>query len=252
MVTTMIKQIASSQHPVVKHLVKLRQNRDYRYEHQTLVVEGIKPVEELGGIPLKKIVVCDETALPKNAQADEILFVTEAIMKKISGMQTSEGIIAEVAMPKPSSLKGVSHLLALDGVSDPGNVGALLRSALALGWQGAFILDESCDPFNEKAVRAARGATFRLPLAWGGWEELKEIAQQNRMAPVVADIEGKDVSAVKEKERLLLVMGNEAHGASPEAKAFCQAISIPMSQAMESLNVSVAGGIIMYTLGPKR
>ena len=87
-------------------------------------------------------------------------------MKKISGMQTPEGLVVEIEMPKPAPLEGLKYLLALDGVSDPGNVGALLRTALALGWQGIFILDESCDPFNDKALRSARGATFRLPLAW--------------------------------------------------------------------------------------
>lgn len=245
----MIRRVTSVQHPMVKHLVKLRHNRDYRYEHHSLVIEGIKPIEELRHHgKFKTLVMYNEAMIPLGAEADEIFLVNEQVMKKISEMESPEGLIAEIAMPQPSSFKGMKYVIALDGVSDPGNVGTLLRSALALGWQGAFILNESCDPYNDKALRAARGATFRLPLAFGGWKELKELVKKEGLVPIVGDMEGEDVSASKKPNKIMLVMGNEAHGASKEAKEFCTPLAISMPGTMESLNVAVAGGILMYAL----
>ncbi len=246
----MLRQVTSAQHPLVKHLVKLRQNRDYRYDHHSLVIEGLKLVAEMArDTHFKCVVVRDETLLPKGVKADEVLVVTDSVMQKISGLQTTEGIVAEIAMPQPAVLKGLRYVVALDGIADPGNLGTLLRSALALGWEGVFILENSCDPFNEKAIRAARGATFRLPLAWGNWELLKQLIQDNKLEPLVADLHGKDLADVSVKAGVLLVLGNEARGVSEEAKTACQAVTIPMSGEMESLNVSVAGGIVMYMLG---
>ncbi|MEI8365212.1 MAG: RNA methyltransferase [Parachlamydiaceae bacterium] len=244
-----MKRLTSTQHPLVKHLVKLRQNRDYRYEHKSLVIEGIKPVEEIvRHNRLKTIIVYNEASIPLGAEADEIVEVNEAVMRKISGMENPEGLIVEIAMPQPSSLKDAHHVIVLDGINDPGNLGTLLRSALALGWDGAFILGDCCDPFNEKALRAARGATFRLPLGWGDWTSLKKMTEANGLTPLVADVNGIEVTQVKKQDRILLIMGNESHGASKEAKAFGQSVSISMPGAMESLNVAVAGGILMYAL----
>lgn len=245
----MSKQITSLQHPIVKHFVKLRQNTDYRWDHQSVVVEGIKPVKEVSlSQQVKRILAYDDTYLPPGISAEEILIVNDGIMKKVSGMQTPEGILAEVAMPKPASLKGMRYLIAFDRVSDPGNLGTLMRTALALGWEGAFLLPESCDPFNEKALRAARGATFRLPMAAGDWKDLKKLIEENKLEPVVADLQGISIKEFKAEKGILLVLGNEAQGISQEAEKMCQKVTIPMPGEMESLNVAVAGGILMYAL----
>lgn len=246
----MDRHITSIQHPLVKHLVKLRHNRDYRYEHQSLVLEGIKPIEELARQgKFKTLVAYNEAMIPIGAEADSIVIVKPQVMKKISEMEAPEGLIAEISMPKAAKLQGLKKIIALDGVSDPGNLGTLLRTALALGWQGAFVLEGSCDPYNDKALRAARGATFRLPLGFGGLKELKEIVDREKLTPLVADLEGEEVSALQKKDKILLVLGNEAHGASKELRALCTSVTISMPGAMESLNVAVAGGIMMYLLG---
>lgn len=248
----MLRQVTSAQHPIVKHLVKLRHNRDYRYEHHSLVIEGVKLVGEMGrDTHFRCVVVRDETLLPKGIKADDVLVVSDSVMEKISCLHTPEGIVAEIDMPQPKAMKGLKYLIGLDGVADPGNLGTLLRSALALGWEGAFILENSCDPFNEKALRAALGATFRLPLAWGNWEQLKQLIKSNKLTPIVADLHGEPLGTAEVKGARLLVLGNEARGISEEAKTVCKAVTIPMSGQMESLNVSVAGGIMMHALGKK-
>lgn len=249
----MYREVTSLQHPLVKHLVKIRQNRDYRYEHQSLVIEGVKPVSEICPLlHLKTLVVYDETLIPERAKADEVLLVPEEILHKISGMQHTEGILAEVAMPRFVSLKGKRRILALDGINDPGNLGTLLRTALALGWDGVFLLENTCDPFNEKALRAARGATFHLALSNGSWKNLKDLIQDNKMLPLVADLRGNNPQDLPlEHEKIVLILGNEATGPSAESERF-QKVTIPMQEEMESLNVAVAGGILMYMLNQVR
>lgn len=242
-------KLTSAQNPLIKHFVKLRQDRNYRYAQKSIVVEGIKMLQEVSqNCPVKTLFVCGETA--SNIIAEQTFVVTEAIMQKVSGTKSPEGVIAEVAMPPWASLDGKNYVVVLDGVNDPGNMGALLRTALALGWEGAFLLEGSCDPYNEKALRAARGATFRLPLATGGWDELNHLIQKNGWLPVAADTEGMPVSELAHSDKILLVLGNEAQGLSKEAHKFCKKTTIPMSGQMESLNVAIAGGILMYILIP--
>lgn len=245
----MLKQLSSASHPLVKHLVKLRQNSDYRYEHHCVMVEGIKMIQELSHAHVFEcVVISHQDLLHTDIKAKEIFWVTDEIMKKISGMQTPEGIIAVMPMPKPASLKGLKKIIIFDGIADPGNMGTLLRSALALGWQGAFIIENSCDPFNDKALRAARGATFRLPLARGNWEDAAQLIDEGKLEAVAADLHGENLSDVTIQDGAALVLGNEARGISAKAQALCRRVTIPMPGDMESLNVSIAGSIMMFAL----
>lgn len=245
----MAKIITSLQHPLVKHLVRLRENRKDRETYKSTVIEGSVLISELSKkYHLKTLVAVDESQIPPKVSADEVLLVTDAIMKKISGVQTPEGLLAEIALPDLSSLKGLKWIVAFDGVSDPGNMGTLLRSALALGWEGAFLLKNSCDPFNDKALRAAKGATFRLPLRYGTWDDLKAIIEENHLRPLVADMHGTPVDNIDKQKGILLVLSNEAHGISKEAEQVCERVSIPMPGEMESLNVAIAGALLMYVL----
>ncbi|MBA3239384.1 MAG: RNA methyltransferase [Parachlamydiaceae bacterium] len=241
--------ISSLQHPLVKHLVKLRQRKSYRYEQQAILIEGIKPVAEIcQHTSAKMIMTYDRNLLPENIQTDKLLVVPEDILKKISGMVHSEGVLAEFLMPAQSDLKTMSPLLVLDGINDPGNLGTLLRTALALGWQGVFIVGEGCDLYNEKTLRAARGAHFRLPLRQGSWPELKALADRNHLMPLLADLEGASPQDLNMDNKILLILSNEARGPSNEAMEWCQRVTIPISGKMESLNVSAAGAILMYLL----
>ncbi len=248
----MMKKITSLQHPLVKHWVKLRKNSDYRFEHKAVMIEGVKLTKEIcTQYAPKQVIALDEHLVPKGVDEKAVVLVTEEILRKITGMANSEGILAEMPMPAPADLNGRKYLIALDGVSDPGNMGALLRTALALGWEGAFILEGSCDPFNEKALRASRGAVFRLPLRVGHWDELEKLITKNKLQPVAADLEGKDLKLMpSDKSGKLLVLSNEASGLSDEAIRVCEKVTIPMPGDMESLNVAVAGGILMYSLKP--
>lgn len=251
----MIKEITSLQHPKVKHLVKLQQSSRYRNEQRSVVIEGKILVRELcPGCKTKCLMAVSESLIPRGIQAEEVYIVDPSIIEKICGAKNPEGLLAEVEKPVESTLKGCRRVIAFDRINDPGNLGTLLRTALAFGWEGAFIVAGSCDPFNDKSLRAARGATFRLPIQTGTWDELNNLINGNGLKPVVADLHGLSPEELSTADLpgLLLVMGNESHGVSEEAAAVCQRVTIPMCGEMESLNVSIAGGILMYLLRGKR
>lgn len=243
-----MKEITSLQHPLVKHLVRLRQNHDYREEHQTAFIEGMKLVGEICPYQhTKTVLVYDPSLVPSNIYADEVIIVSEPVMEKISGVRAPEGICAEVTMPLNPLPADFKRLLVCDGISDPGNLGALIRTGLALGWDGIFIVPSSCDPFNEKAIRASKGAIFRFPLVRGTWDELRDLATNQQLNLLVADLKGISLQNITLPKRIALVMSHESHGPSLEAQGH-QKVTIPLLGDMESLNVAVAGGILMYEL----
>lgn len=244
------REITSLQHPIVKHLVKLRDDRRYRTSVQTALISGIKLVCELGeSCSLKTLLVSQGYNPPQPLKAEETLIVTEEIMKKITALKSPEPLAAEITLPTSTELKGKGPLLVLDQVTDPGNLGNLLRTALALGWKGAFLTPGTADPFNDKAIRAAKGATFKLPIQQGSYEELLKLVGDNKLHLLIADAGGKTIEALQpERGGIALVLGNEAHGVHLSLKQKGEAIAIPMQKEMESLNVSAAGAILMFRL----
>jgi TrmH family RNA methyltransferase len=246
----LIRELTSLQHPLIKHFVKLQRESDYRYEKKSIVVEGIKPIREIAGrCRIKTLIATDRAIIPEDISIKtEVFLVTASWMEKASGMKSPEGLLAEVQMPEFHSLQGMRWILALDGINEPGNMGTLLRTALAFGWEGVFILKNSCDPYNEKVIKASRGALFRLPMRRGDWKELDEIIRRESIQPIAADLTGAKPEEIEECRGRVLVLGNEARGISEEAKQTCLKVTLPMRGDMESLNVAVAGGILMYLL----
>lgn len=243
--------ITSMQHPIVKHLVKLRLDSKHRKQSKSLLLEGVKPIQEVSQF-IDKVFYTSaykDIALSLNVDSWEI---TTMVLNKISGLTSPEGLIAEVKIPLLTSLDDAVKVLVFDGLSDPGNMGTLLRTALAFGWDTIFLLPNCCDLFNEKCLRSARGAHFKLKLIQGNICQLKEWTGKHKMQGYVADISGTSVEQISSSIKQLLVMGNEAHGPSHEIFEFCTPITIPMSNQMESLNVGVAGGILLYELSKKK
>lgn len=241
--------MTSLQHPIVKRLVKLRQDREFRHQEKSVLIAGHKLVEEIHPYAsVKRLFIENHHPIPPFLSPQEVIKVTHDILKKITGLQHPEPIAAEVDLPPPGDLKNKQLLLALDGVSDPGNLGTLLRTALSLGWEGVFLTPHCTDPFNEKALRAAKGATFRLPIAMGSWPQLQTLIQDTHCHVYVADVTGEPLQEQTFTFPLILILGNESHGVNPLAKQYTS-LSIPMDHKMESLNVAIAGGIFMYHIG---
>ena len=235
------KTISSLQHPSILRWVELVKNRASREENGSVVVCGEKLVRELSArLPLKCFITTEEKVI---LPAEEKVLVTEGMLKKITGLQNPDGYAAEILLPPPQDLSSCRKLLILDRISDPGNLGTLLRSAYALGWEGVVATPGSVDFFNDKALRAAKGATFYLPYAWASPEEIASWGH----ALFIADIQGDPIAKHRFQTPLALILGNEAKGPSCWKKG--TKIHIPMRKGAESLNVAAAGAILLYAMG---
>ena len=241
------RTITSLQHPFVKYCVKLREDKSFRQKERKVVICGSKLITELSTYaPLKVLLEIDPHI--NSAKADETYIVSQEIIKKISGMQAPEPALGVIDMPEEGDLSECDDLLILDAIADPGNLGTLLRSALALGWDGVFLLYNTCDPYNDKALRAAKGATFRIPIQSGSWDELQTILKEKKFQVFSADLKGIAYNKIPSNAPLALVLGNESHGTSAQVKQTFTPISIPMPGPMESLNVAIAGAILLAHL----
>lgn len=231
-----MKSITSLQNPLVKHLVKLRIDRSYREKAGSVLISGEKLVKELQHF-VDPIDIFTDTPSPHT-------HVTTEIMKKITGLPNPEGIAAEFPLPRQDPLNQLAPLLALDQIRDPGNLGTLIRTAWALGWKGIFFLPGCVDPFHEKVIRASRGALFHLPWRQGSWEELKQFPLKR----FNADIKGSPLHTISPQKEIVFLLSNEGQGVSEEGSRFGESITIPMEKGVDSLNVSIAGAIMMYYL----
>jgi TrmH family RNA methyltransferase len=229
----------------VKRLVKLRDNKAFRTQENSVLIVGVTLVSDVAArMPLKTLISVDP--LPLNAT--ESYLAPPNVLEKIIGISSHDLVAAEVGIPKQNSLENCKTIVVLDALSDPGNVGTVLRTAIALGWDGAFLTPKTADPFNNKALRAARGAPLFLPLRQGSYTDLKKLVQAKGLNVYIADVEGKKLTEVPFKKPLALVLGHETEGPSDETKALGQTVSIPMADQMESLNVASAAAILMYQI----
>ncbi|MBT3579411.1 MAG: RNA methyltransferase [Waddliaceae bacterium] len=249
MAATMTLVITSPQNPVVKRLVKLRDDSSYREEENSAIVVGRKMVSEAQNhTTLKTVIILDEGDIPSNIKCDNIIMVTPEIMKKVSGVKNPEPIIAEVVITTMPITDDMRFFVVLENISDPGNMGTLIRTALALGWDAVVIVGDSVDIYNDKALRAAKGATFRIPIVKLSLEDLKKLLENKDVPLYIADMAGDDISSIENRDSAALLLGSEAHGASAKAKDAGTLVSIPMSGDIESLNVAAAGSILMYIM----
>lgn len=234
------KEIKSLQHPIVKHLVKLRKEKRYREEKRSLLLEGKKMVYEYQGA-VDLLLTTRGTNIPDHLSPKMRFVVSPEIIEKIAGTSSPEPFLAEVPLPSSTNLDEKTCLLALDRISDPGNLGTLLRTALAFGFDGIFLI-ECTDPFSPKALRSAKGATFHLPIQNGSADDLLKLVEKNRLTPYIGDTGGEDITMTAP---LVLILGNEAHGPCETLKNSGKVVAISIESQTESLNVAVAGGILM-------
>lgn len=238
--------ITSSSNTLIKHLASLRAEKAYRKEKGHVVVSGLKLIREVGEkVIIKTLVIGDDAEVPSTIRYETLQRVKSSLLKQITGLEQPELYAAEVEAPKEKDVSSCKKLLVLDQVADPGNLGTLLRTALGLSWDGVFCVRGCVDLFNDKALRAAKGATFFLPFQTGTYEELSLILKKRKC--FVAEAGGGEVKKGMGEGCIALVLGNEAHGVG-EAFANFPKVGIPLHEKMESLNVAVAGAILMDQL----
>lgn len=237
--------LTSLQHPIVKRFVKLREDGKFRLSENSALVTGSTLIQEISSrLKIKKLI----SVLPLTTSAESVFLANQQILRKIIGFSSEDLVAAEVELPKPPHLKNFQKIIVLDQISDPGNVGMIMRTSLALGFDGIFCITPTADPFNDKVIRTSRGACFFLPLLQGSWEDLKTILKENEMMLYFGDLKGDKLASTVFKAPLALLLGHETRGPSPTAKEIGIPIVIPISSQMESLNVACAAAILMYQI----
>lgn len=177
--------------------------------------------------------------------------VAERALAELADTESPQGVLAMAEIPPVEGLPPDPHrCLLLDGVQDPGNAGTLIRTAEALAVDSILVLPGTVDPWNPKVVRAAAGSTFRLPPCPAAWDEVREWSRRTRLELWAADPGGEPLGRPETvPPRLGLVLGNEGGGLSSEARrAARRVVAIGMPGRTESLNVAVAGAILLDRL----
>ena len=179
----------------------------------------------------------------------ETIVLSDELFDRVSDTVTPIGIAAVVEQRISSDISDINSnkLIILDHVSDAGNVGAILRTAVAAGYEAALLVG-GADPYSPKAVRASMSAIFKLRLYFCDLETILCSKNLNLYDIIVLDMQGDDIFRFVPRSRYALVVGNEAHGVSEELKQKGKKVSIPM-HSMESLNAAVSAGIAMYVIG---
>lgn len=254
--------ITSLSNPRVKQARKLQRKR-YRDEHGLCLIEGVRLVEDAwrAGATIDSVYVVEDAAgvraFPSlvgemQGQQVKLYSVTEAVLAAMTETVTPQGIVAMVKLPALAIPSSPHLILILDRMRDPGNVGTLLRSAAAAGVELVVFGPETVDPFNDKVLRAAMGAHFRLPLRvcedWGSVDAL--LGERQVYVAEVSSVLQYDKA--RWDRPAALVVGGEADGAGDAAFRRGEGITIPMHGETESLNAAVAGSIILFEAARQR
>jgi TrmH family RNA methyltransferase len=238
--------------------------RKARERQQLFVSEGVRAVEELLRSPLVvrgAIIAPYLRDVPRGAELVHALRERNLELAEVDGRdfdtaadtEAPQGVLA-IAEAPDRRLEEIAagdrmRLLVLDGVQDPGNVGTMLRTAAALGVDATVALPGTVDLWNAKVVRSAMGAHFRHPALSCTWDELDAFRAARGIPLWTADAAGTPLDGRTAPQRLALVVGNEGSGVSDLARERAdRSVAIPIESGVESLNVAVATGILLYEL----
>ncbi len=242
-----MKKIESVANPNIKNVVKLHDAKN-RKEKKLFIAEGLRVCQTLIESSLKiEQLYCTEKMIKeakKLTHEYHIILVSEAIMKKIAATTTPSGILGVFHIPSvvvPSKLQSGA---VLANITDPGNMGTLIRSSVAFGFTQIVIV-EGCDPWNQKVVQASAGTIGFAQIILMSWHNLKNIKTRPSLAALVPS----DGIAINSKSKHLLIIGNEAHGIPTPWLAECdKQITLSMKGPAESLNAAIAGSIALYEM----
>ena len=237
--------IESVDNKKIKYLKKLK-DKKYRDEEKKFLVEGEHLVLEANksGL-LEEVILCNNEI---DLDIDKV-YVSENVMKTLSDLPSKVGIIG-VCKIVDNKIDYSSNVLILDGVQDPGNLGAIIRSAVAFNIKNIVLSKDTVDLYNTKVLRSSQGMNFHLNIVRDDITEVINELKNNDYVVYGTDvINGIDVKSIKNDGKYAIIMGNEGNGISPEVKRLVDKnIYIKMNKNCESLNVAVSASIILYEL----
>ena len=254
-----MQTITSKDNELIKHIRKLK-DKKYRDESNEYVVEGVKLVEEAvkENAKIKQIIVCEDTTrtyeIPTHIMLEiakyECISVSDKIFNIITQVTNPQGIMAIIEKNAQNAQIDYTQdiIVVLDDVQDPGNLGTILRTVDSIGLNQIIVSKGTADAFNSKVVRSTMGAIFRIKII-----EVENLAQaikemrKHHFKLMVTSLQTKNSIYDIDFNKKIIVIGNEANGVSKEIQDMAdEKAKIPMLGRTESLNASVAAGVVMY------
>lgn len=254
-----MQSITSKENEFIKHVKKLK-DKKYRDIANEYVIEGIKLVGEAiqEKAPIKQIILCDDcernAAIPKDVMYEiakyECVYVTEKIFRYLSEVEAPQGILAIIEKSNQDTEIDYTQdiIVALDDIQDPGNLGTILRTVDSIGLTQILVSKGTADAYNPKVVRYTMGAIFRVKIieCEDLRQTLKEI-KKHKFKIVVSSLQTENTIYDIQYNKKVIIIGNEANGVKKEIQDIAdEKVKIPMIGKTESLNASVATGIILY------
>lgn len=244
-----MEKITSRRNPVCVHIKKLGESKGYRDSCGEFLCDGLKLLEDAlrSGAEITTVFTTAPVQFPLPVET-RVYYADRSLIDSISPLKTAQGSLFTCKMPEAAGCEPVTgtHIL-LDGIQDPGNVGAIIRTANAFGIDSVILTEGCADPYNPKSIRASMGAIFRQCIAHLDLNGLRGLKDQGvRIVGATAEGSTKDISEVMLKGSVIAI-GNEGRGLSKEILSLCsERIWIPISTECESLNAASAAAIIIW------
>ena len=251
--------ISSKDNEIVKNIKKLKEKK-YRDLENAYIIEGIKLVKEAiyENAKIRQIIMCENYADNKEIDKEtlyeiskyNLIYVTEKVFNTITDVKTPQGIIAIVEKNNSTCEINYSEeiIIALDDVQDPGNLGTIIRTADSANLKQIILSKNSADPYNPKVVRSTMGGIFRVNIIEvDNLEETLKQTQKNGFKVMVTVLDTQKSIYDVNYNKKVIVIGNEANGISKSIQNIAdEKVKIPMLGKTESLNASVAAGVMIY------
>ena len=228
-----------------------KQKRENRF---LLFLDNIKIIKDAiaGGLKPQFIIV-EKEELNEWGEMCPVYLADHKTIEQLSDSKTPQGVVCVTEYLPHVVEKPKTNFLVVDGLQDPGNVGTLIRTATACGFEYIYLID-SVSPTNNKLIRSTVGTIFQSKIISMSRADFIEKAKTWKLNLLKADMNGINVFDAKfiplnEKAKIGLVVGNEGQGVSKEISSLCKySVRIPMKEGVESLNASISGAIIMYQI----
>lgn len=234
--------IESKNNEKIKYYRKLR-DKKYILKEKKYIVEGYHLVEEA----IKKGVALEIILLSGKEYKTNLntIYVSEEVLKSISLLETPQSIMAVVKLEKNDVIG--NKIVILDNVSDPGNVGTIIRNSVAFDIDSIVFTNNSVSPYNDKVIRASQGMIFHINIIEDSIENIFNKLKEEKIKIYVTSLIGKDLKNIVKENKYAVVFGNEGSGVSNYSLENAdENIKIEMNESCESLNVGVSSGIILY------
>ena len=234
--------ITSASNNTIKALIKLKQKK-YRDETGYYLVEGEHLVEE--AMKAKQVECLIST---KDITSDlPIIVVSNEVMSKLSFTKSPQSIMAKCKIKKEKKLIDGIRYLILDDLQDPGNIGTLIRTALAFSIDQVILSNNCVDLYNDKLLRSMQGANFHISCIYDDLKTVISTLKKNNVKIIGSALEnGQDIKQIKISEKMAFVVGNEGNGMNKDILQECDYVGYIPINTIESLNVAIAGSIMMY------